>query len=104
MEEFVLLTQTRVAQGLEKRVGEAEDKRKQAEDELEKHKAQIAPTRVKIEAFGKSFVDLEQNYRSSQHALQLSDARCGMEQKARAALEPRLKAAESRIMELEAGF
>ena len=83
---------------------EAEGKRKRAEDELEKYKAQIAPTRAKIEAFGKRFVDMEQNYRLSQQALQQSEARRGAEQKARAALEPRLKAAEIRIVELEVGF
>lgn len=88
-------------QGLEKRVEEAEGKRKQAEAELEKHKAQIAPTRTKIEAFGKRFVDLEQSYRLSQEALQRTEARCNAEQKAKAALEPRLKAAESRVVELE---
>lgn len=91
-------------QGLEKRVEEAEAKRKQAEAELEKHKAQIAPTRTKIEAFGKRFVDLEQSYRLSQEALQRTEARCNAEQKAKAALEPRLKAAESRVVELEVGL
>ena len=69
---------------------------------MDKHRAQIAPTRAKIEAFGQKYMELEQNYRQAQQTLHQKEARCSAEQKARAALEPRLKAAESRIVELEA--
>lgn len=47
-------------------------------------------------------MELEQNYRQAQQTLHQKEARCSAEQKARTVLEPRLKAAESRIVELEA--
>ena len=91
-------------QELEKRVERAEAERKAAEEELEGYKAQVAPTKAKIEAFGKKFVSLQESYQAMQQRLRQTEAKCTAEHRARIALEPRVKTAETRVIELEVRF
>lgn len=81
---------------------DAEASRKSAEQKLEGYKAQVAPTRSKIEAFGQRYISLQESYQSLQHAFQQSERNCLNEQSLRKSLDPRLKAAEMRVVELEA--
>ena len=87
---------------LENRVEKAQDEKKVAEEGLERHKAQVAPTRAKIEALGQRFMSLQESNGRLEAALQHSKRRWASECKAREALDPRLKTAEDRIKELEA--
>lgn len=86
---------------MEARAERAEAERKAAKDGLEQHKAQVAPTRAKIEALGQRFVSLQDSHSRLEAALRRSEQLRASESRSKEALEPRLKTAEDRIKELE---